>query len=101
MARNCPTRPQKKDAAYLQKALMLAQKNEACFQLNAEENDYMALMDEMEDREDIDVNCIFMANLQEAKYDTDSETPPAYDNTAISEVPTINIHNNDAIYVSS
>ena len=24
MARNCPTRPQKKDAAYLQKALMLA-----------------------------------------------------------------------------
>ena len=42
--------------------------------------------------------CIFMANLQEAKYDTDSETPPTYDNTAISEIPTFNTHKNNAIY---
>ena len=66
--------------------------------MNAEENDFMALMDEMEDKEYIDANCIFMPNLQEEKYDTDSKTPPAYDNTAISEVPTINTHNNNAIY---
>jgi hypothetical protein len=52
--------------------------------LNAEENDFMALMDDMEDREDIDANCIFMANLQEAKYDTDSGTLPVYDTNAPS-----------------
>ena len=46
---------------------MLAQKEEAGFQLNAEENDFMALMNEMQDREDVNANCIFMANLQEAK----------------------------------
>ena len=34
-----------------------------------------------------------MANLQEAKYDTDSETPPVYDANAISEV-----HNNNDIF---
>jgi hypothetical protein len=29
MARNCPTKPNKRDLAFLQKAVMLAQKNEA------------------------------------------------------------------------
>jgi hypothetical protein len=90
MARNCPTKPKKKDREYLQKVLLLAQKEKAGFQLNAEENDFMALMDDMEDREDIDANCICMENLQEAKYDTDSDTPPVYDANAVSEVPLFN-----------
>jgi hypothetical protein len=101
MARNCPTKPNKKDTAYLQKALLLAQKNEAGFQLNAEENDFMALMDDMEDREDIDKNCIFMENLQEAKYDTDSDTLPVYDINAVSKVSHFNTcHNNDIFDMS-
>jgi predicted nucleic acid-binding Zn-ribbon protein len=61
----------------------------------------MALMDDMEDREDIDANCIFMANHQEAKYDTDSDTFPVYDTNAPSEVSNFNIcHNNDIFDVS-
>ena len=100
MARNCPTKPKKKDLDYLQKAVLLAQKEKAVFQLNAEENDFMALMDEMEDREDIEANCIFMANLQEAKYDTDSESPPVYDANAISEVPLNNSFNNNIFDMS-
>ena len=101
MARNCPTKPNKKDLEYLQKAVMLAQKAKARFQLNAEENDFMALMDDMEDREDIDANCIFMANLQEAKYDTDSDTLPVYDTSAPSEVSNFNTcHNNDIFDMS-
>ena len=101
MARNCPSRVDKKDPEYLQKALMLAQKQKAGFQLHAEEIDYMALMDDMEDCEDIDANCIFMANLQEAKYDTDSETPPVYDSNAVSEVPLNNSFNNYDMFVMS
>ena len=31
MARKCPTKPNKRDTAYLQKALILAQKNDAGF----------------------------------------------------------------------
>jgi hypothetical protein len=101
MARNCPTKPNKKDLEYLQKAVLLAQKEKAGFQLNAEENDFMALMDDMEDREDIDANCIFMANLQEAKYDTDSDTLPVYDTNAPSEVSNFNTcHNNDIFDMS-
>ncbi|PWA89320.1 hypothetical protein CTI12_AA112170 [Artemisia annua] len=98
IARNCPTKPRKTDTAYLKKALLLAQKQDAGFQLNAEENDFMALMDDMEEQEDIDANYIFMANLQEAKYDTDSDTPPVYDTNAISEVPLFNTCNNNAIF---
>lgn len=56
----------------------------------------MALMDDMEDREDIDANCIFMTNLQEAKYDTDFDTLPAYETNAPSKVSNFNTcHNND------
>ena len=100
MARNYPSKPNKKDPEFLQKALMLAQKGKAGFQLNAEENDFMDLMDEMEDREDFEANCIFMANLQETKYDTDSETPPVYDANAISEVPLNNSFNNNIFDMS-
>ena len=62
----------------------------------------MALMDDMEDLEDIDANCIFMANLQEAKYDTDSETPPVYDTNAVFEVtPFTTCHNNEIFDMST
>jgi hypothetical protein len=85
----------------LQKALLLVQKDKAGFQLNADENDFMDLMDDMKDREDIDANCIFMANLQEAKYDIDSDTLPVYDTSAPSEVSNFNTwHNNDIFDMS-
>ena len=101
MARNCPDKPNKRDPAYLQKALMLANKETAGLQLSAEENDFMAIMDASEDQEDIDANCIFMANLQEAKYDTDSEVPPAFDTNAVSEVqPYATCHNNEIFDMS-
>jgi hypothetical protein len=101
MARNCPTNPNKRDPENLQKALLLAQKDKAGFQLNSEENDFMAIMDDMEDREDIDANCIFMVNLQEAKYDMDSDTLPVYDTNTPSEVSNFNTcHNNDIFDMS-
>nr|GFC69562.1 ribonuclease H-like domain-containing protein [Tanacetum cinerariifolium] len=41
-ARNCTVRPRRRDAAYLQTQLLIAQKEEAGIQLHAEEYDLMA-----------------------------------------------------------
>nr|GFD58175.1 retrovirus-related Pol polyprotein from transposon TNT 1-94 [Tanacetum cinerariifolium] len=41
-ARNCTTRPKRRDAAYLQTQILIAQKKEAGIQLQAEEYDLMA-----------------------------------------------------------
>jgi hypothetical protein len=43
MARNCPTKLNKKDLEYLQKAVLLAQKEKAGFQLNAEDHDSLPI----------------------------------------------------------
>nr|GFA07495.1 hypothetical protein [Tanacetum cinerariifolium] len=42
IARNCTARPRRRDAAYLQTQLLIAQKEEARIQLQAEEFDFMA-----------------------------------------------------------
>nr|GEV38793.1 hypothetical protein [Tanacetum cinerariifolium] len=59
-ARNCTVRPRRMDAAYLQTQLLIAQKEEAGIQLQAEEYDLMATV------EKVNANCILMANLQQA-----------------------------------
>nr|GFB56048.1 hypothetical protein [Tanacetum cinerariifolium] len=64
-ARNCTVRPRRRDAAYLQSQLLIAQKEEAGIQLQAEEYD---LMDAAADRDEIkEVN----ANYGSAENDTD------------------------------
>nr|GEW42654.1 retrovirus-related Pol polyprotein from transposon TNT 1-94 [Tanacetum cinerariifolium] len=45
IARNCTARPRRRDAAYLQTQLLIAQKEEAGIQLQAEEFDFMAAAD--------------------------------------------------------
>nr|GEX05372.1 hypothetical protein [Tanacetum cinerariifolium] len=45
IASNCTTRPRRRDAAYLQTQLFIAQKEEAGIQLQAEEFDFMAVAD--------------------------------------------------------
>nr|GEY93330.1 hypothetical protein [Tanacetum cinerariifolium] len=54
IARNCTTRPRRRDAAYLQTQLLIAQKEEAGIQLQAEEFDFMAAagdLDEIKEEE--------------------------------------------------
>nr|GEV15687.1 hypothetical protein [Tanacetum cinerariifolium] len=46
IARNCTARPRRRDAAYLQTQLLIAQKEEAWIQLQAEEFDFMAAADD-------------------------------------------------------
>nr|GFB89337.1 hypothetical protein [Tanacetum cinerariifolium] len=65
-ARNCTARPRRRDAAYLQTQLLIAQKEEAGIQLQAEEYDLMAAAAELDEIEEVNANCILMANLQQA-----------------------------------
>nr|GFC10431.1 hypothetical protein [Tanacetum cinerariifolium] len=65
-ARNCTARPKRRDAAYLQTQLLIAQKEEAGIQLQAEEYDLMAAAADLDDIEEVNANCILMANLQQA-----------------------------------
>nr|GFD15093.1 Gag-Pol polyprotein [Tanacetum cinerariifolium] len=66
IARNCTARPRRRDAAYLQTQLLIAQKEEAGIQLQAEEFDFMADAGNLDEIEEVNANCILMANLQQA-----------------------------------
>ncbi|GJW29278.1 integrase, catalytic region, zinc finger, CCHC-type containing protein [Tanacetum coccineum] len=66
LARNCTVGPRRKDVAYLQTQLLIAQKEEAGFQLQAEEFDLIADAGDLDEIKEANVNCILMANLQQA-----------------------------------
>nr|GFC10531.1 hypothetical protein [Tanacetum cinerariifolium] len=65
-ARNCTARPRRRDAAYLQTQLLIAQKEEAGIQLQAEEYDLIAAATDLDEIEKVNANCILMVNLQQA-----------------------------------
>nr|GFC41300.1 hypothetical protein [Tanacetum cinerariifolium] len=56
-------RPRRRDAAYLQTQLLIAQKEEAGIQLQAEEYDLMAAEADLDEIKEVNANCILMANL--------------------------------------
>nr|GEV58135.1 hypothetical protein [Tanacetum cinerariifolium] len=62
-ARDCTVRPRRRDAAYLQTQLLIAQKEEARIKLQAEEYDLMAAAVDLDKIEEVNANCILMANL--------------------------------------
>nr|GEW14526.1 retrovirus-related Pol polyprotein from transposon TNT 1-94 [Tanacetum cinerariifolium] len=66
IAARAEVRPKRKDAAYLQNQLLIAQKEEAGIQLQAEEFDLMAAAANLDEIEEVNANCILMANLQQA-----------------------------------
>nr|GEY81858.1 ribonuclease H-like domain-containing protein [Tanacetum cinerariifolium] len=65
-SRDCTVRPRRRDATYLQTQLLIAQKEEAGIQLQAEEYDLMAAAADLNEIEEVNANCILMANLQQA-----------------------------------
>ncbi|GJW47792.1 hypothetical protein Tco_0079438 [Tanacetum coccineum] len=97
LARNCTVRPRRGDAAYLQTQLLIAQKEEAGIQLQAEEFDLMAAAADLDEIEEVNTNCILMANLQQASTSEEKYTEllepipephqvPQNDSNAVSEV---------------
>ncbi|GJT48557.1 integrase, catalytic region, zinc finger, CCHC-type containing protein [Tanacetum coccineum] len=94
LARNCTVRPRRRDAAYLQTQLLIAQKEEAGIQLQAEEFDLMAAAADLDEIEEVNANCILMANLQQASTSgTQTDKAPVYDSDGSAEV-----HNYDNCY---
>nr|GEZ99425.1 hypothetical protein [Tanacetum cinerariifolium] len=65
-ARNCIVRPRKRDVSYLQTQLLIARKEEAGSQHQAEEYDLMVAAVDLDEIEEVNANCILMANLQQA-----------------------------------
>ncbi|GJR39376.1 hypothetical protein Tco_1215060 [Tanacetum coccineum] len=87
LARNCTVRPRRRDAAYLQTQLLIAQKEEAGIQLQAEEFDLMAAAADLDKIEEVNANCILMANLQQASTSgTQTDKAPVYDSDGSAEV---------------
>nr|GFB84902.1 hypothetical protein [Tanacetum cinerariifolium] len=86
-ARNCTVRPRRRDAAYLQTQLLIAQKEEAGIQLQAKEYDLMAAAADLDEIEEVNANCILMANLQQASTSsTQINSAPVYDTDGSAEV---------------
>nr|GFC17019.1 hypothetical protein [Tanacetum cinerariifolium] len=86
-ARNCTARPRRRDAAYLQTQLLIAQKEEAGIQLQAEEYDLMAAAADLDEIEKVNANCILMANLRQASSSgTQTDSAPVYDSNGSAEV---------------
>nr|GFA54480.1 Gag-Pol polyprotein [Tanacetum cinerariifolium] len=86
-ARNCTARPRRRDAAYLQTQLLIAQKEETGIQLQAEEYDLMAAAADLDEIEEVNANCILMANLQQASTSgTQTDSAPVYDTDELAEV---------------
>nr|GFD60563.1 Gag-Pol polyprotein [Tanacetum cinerariifolium] len=65
-ARNCMVRLRRRDAAYLQTQLLIAQKKETGIQLQAKEFDLMGAVADLDEIEEVNAKCILMANLQQA-----------------------------------
>nr|GEU99076.1 hypothetical protein [Tanacetum cinerariifolium] len=99
-ARNCTTRPRRRDAAYLQTQLLIAQKKEAGIQLQDEEFDLMVATTDLDEIEEVNANCILMENLQQASTSEEQYTEllepipephqvPQNDNNVISKVTSV------------
>nr|GEW74202.1 hypothetical protein [Tanacetum cinerariifolium] len=85
-ARNCTVRPRRRDVAYLQTQLLIAQKEEARIQLQAKEFDLMAAAADLDEIEEVNANCILMANLQQASTSgTQTDKAPVYDSDESAE----------------
>nr|GEU88626.1 hypothetical protein [Tanacetum cinerariifolium] len=85
--RNCTVRPRRRDVAYLQTQLLIAQKEEAGIQLQTEEFDLMAATTDLDEIEEVNANCILMANLQQASTSsTQTDRAPIYDSDGSAEV---------------
>nr|GEU42193.1 hypothetical protein [Tanacetum cinerariifolium] len=86
LARNCTIRPRRRNAAYLQTQLLIANKEEARIQIQAEEFDLMVAAADLDEIKKVNANCILMANLQQASTSgTQSDKDPVYDSDGSAE----------------
>nr|GEX77457.1 hypothetical protein [Tanacetum cinerariifolium] len=96
-ARNYTVKPRRMDVAYLQTQLLIAQKEEAGIQLQAEEFNLMAAAADLDEIKEVNANCILMANLQQASTSgTQTDRAPVYDSDGSTDVHDYeNCYNNE------
>nr|GEV04112.1 retrovirus-related Pol polyprotein from transposon TNT 1-94 [Tanacetum cinerariifolium] len=86
-ARNYTVRPKRRDDAYLQTQLLIAQKEEAGLQLQTDEFDLMAAAADLDEIEEVNANYILMANLEQASTSgTQPDKAHVYDSDGSAEV---------------
>ncbi|GJX67615.1 hypothetical protein Tco_0303342 [Tanacetum coccineum] len=97
LSRNYTVTPRRMDVAYLQTQLLIAQKEEVEIQLQAEEFDLMVAVGDIDEIEEVNANCILMANLQEASTSgTKIDKALVYDSDGSAKVHQYeNYYNND------
>nr|GEY43091.1 hypothetical protein [Tanacetum cinerariifolium] len=79
--------PRRRDAVYIQTQLLIAQKEEAGIQLQAEEYDLMAAAPDLDEIKEVNANYILMANLQQASSSgTQTDNALVYDSDGSAEV---------------
>nr|GEZ15492.1 hypothetical protein [Tanacetum cinerariifolium] len=85
-AGNCRVKPRKKDVAYLQTQLQIAQQEEVGIQLNSEEFDFMATAGAYDEIEEVIASCILKDNLQQASTSgTQTDSALVYDSDGSAE----------------
>nr|GEV68788.1 hypothetical protein [Tanacetum cinerariifolium] len=85
-ARNFMVRSKRRDAAYLQTQLLIAQKEQTGIQLQAGEFDLMAVAADLDEIKEVNANYILMANLQQASTSgTQTDKAPIYDTDGSAE----------------
>nr|GFC34906.1 hypothetical protein [Tanacetum cinerariifolium] len=72
LAKNCTVRPRRRDVAYLQTWLLIAQKEKAGIQLQDEEFNLMADAGDLDEIEKVNANYILMENLQQHRHQKSS-----------------------------
>nr|GEV69128.1 uncharacterized mitochondrial protein AtMg00810-like [Tanacetum cinerariifolium] len=97
VAERAEVRPMKMDAVYLQTQLLIAQKEEARIQIQAEEFDLMAATGDLDGIKEVNTNCILMANLHQALTSgTQNDKASVYDSDRSAKVHNYDIcYNND------
>ncbi|GKB18582.1 hypothetical protein Tco_0852505 [Tanacetum coccineum] len=87
-ASNCTLKSRKRDAAYLQQQLQIAQEEEVGIQSTQKEFKFMTTVDAHEEIERVKVNCTSEDTLQQASISgTQSDNAPVYDSDGSTEVP--------------
>ncbi|GJU19456.1 hypothetical protein Tco_1152798 [Tanacetum coccineum] len=86
VAARAEVRLMRRDAAYIQTHMLIAQKEEARIQLQAGEFDLMAAAGDLDEIKEVNVNYILMANLQQASTSgTQTDKAPVYDSDGSAE----------------
>nr|GEV87078.1 hypothetical protein [Tanacetum cinerariifolium] len=86
-ASNSTVKPRKKNAAYLQTQLQIAQKEKVGIKLNSEEFDFMAAAGAYDEIDEVNAKCTLKDNLQQALTSgTHTDSDPIYDSDGSVEV---------------